>query len=461
MWTLPPQTSFSAQALPRTVALTVGMSLTACSPLFLPEDETIAVVEPPAVSGVHSTAITPSTISNPVNTRASNTATAEIVEIAPEVTQELRVLRPYLRGNTKFGWQPGQLGGPEEFWNKRVNQLPVNPESDAVTTYLAHVSRTEKSDPNSEFFGQFDLGKKAKGENYSFHILESDATTPRYDFTPRLRSNGYPEDEFYAPHCDRIAMPVPIDGRLQGEADYRCTGGGDCHLYVVASDEGRIYEQWRADNPGPDKKKYAGGCTNVWDLSAPQPDNLRGLSCTSANAAGIPYIPLLFTPGEIKAGVIRHAIAFTLPNGWVERDTYARPATHNPLVSKRWGPAEQAPGQAMRYGSHFRLEQDFEILPSWPPSLKVVLQALKDYGMYHIDGGPRMLIASNDAFSQHHWDDPEIALNPHDLTRVADLSWKNFELISAAGNTGNMQDKNCRRRAQREKPPRSKAKASL
>ena len=354
--------------------------------------------------------------------------------------------RRYLQGNTRFGWEPGQLGKPDEFWNRRVNRLPVNADSTAVTRYLAQVSRNDPEDPESEFFGQFDLGKKANGENYSFHILESDATTPRYDFTRRLTRNGYPEDEFYAPHCDRIAMPVPPNGRLQGEADYRCAGDGDCHLYVVDSANGRLYEQWRADNPGPDKRNYAGGCTNVWDLSVTQNKELRGLSCTSANAAGLPYIPLLVTPGEIKAGVIRHALAFTLPNAWVERDNYARPATHNPLVSSRWGDAASAPGQPMRYGSHFRLDQGFRISPQWPAALRVILQALKDYGMYHIDGGPRMIITSNDAFSAHSWNDPDIALNPHDLTQIARLSWNDFELVSAAGAVGSMNRRVCRRK---------------
>lgn len=354
--------------------------------------------------------------------------------------------RSYLQGNRLHGWEPGQLGKPEEFWNQRVNRLPVNPESNAVTRYLSHVSRKDPADPRSEFFGQFDLGKKANGENYSFHILESDTTTPRYDFRLRLTRNGFPEDEFYTPHCDRIAMPVPANGRLQGEADYRCTGGGDCHLYVVDSAAGRLYEQWRADNPGADKRAYVGGCTNVWDLREVQDENLRGLSCTSANAAGLPYIPLLVTPGEIKAGVIRHALAFTLPNGWVERDTYARPATHNPLVSSRWGNAEPGPGQPMRYGSHFRLDQGFRISPRWPASLRVILQALKDYGMYHIDGGPRMIITSNDAFSEHSWNDPDIALNPYDMTQIARLSWKDFELISVAGRVGRMDRQGCRRR---------------
>jgi len=369
--------------------------------------------------------------------------------------------RDYLQGNATHGWQPGQVGKPQEFWNRRINDLPVNPESAAVTRYLAHVSRKDKADPTTEFFGQFDLGKKAKGENYSHHVLEADANTPRYDFTPRLTRNGFPVDEFYSPHCDQIAMPVPPNGRLQGEAGYRCTGDGDCHLYVVDKASGRLYEQWRADNPGPDKRAYAGGCTNVWDLSQVQEKNLRGLACTSANAAGIPYIPLLVTPGEIKAGVIRHALAFTLPNGWGERDTYARPATHNPLRSSGWGEAEAAPGQPMRYGSHFRLRQDLRISPYWPPSLRVILQALKDYGMYHIDGGPRMIITSNDAFSEHHWDDPDIALNPFDMTQTAKLSWEDFELVSNPNEVGRMGRRDCQRRpvVETERTLRRRARA--
>lgn len=381
---------------------------------------------------------------NPALGSASVPSSAAVA--ATTAAPENAYRRAYLQGNPAHGWQPGQVGKPQEFWNQQISDRPVNSESAAVTRYLGYVSRKDKADPDTEFFGQFDLGKKANGENYSHHVLESDASTPRYDFTPRLTSNGYPADEFYAPHCDRIAMPVPPNGRLQGEPDYRCTGGGDCHLYVVDKDSGKLYEQWRADNPGPDKRAYAGGCTNVWDLSKVQEENLRGLACTSANAAGIPYIPLLVTPGEIKAGVIRHALAFTLPNGWVERDTYARPATHNPLRSPGWGEAEEAPGKPMRYGSHFRLRADFRISPYWPASLRVILQALKDYGMYHIDGGPRMIITSNDAFSAHSWNDPDIALNPFDMTGKAKLKWQDFELVSAEGDVGRMGRRECGRK---------------
>ncbi len=355
------------------------------------------------------------------------------------------VLRDYLRGNALHGWQEGQLGKPTEFWNQKVDNLPVDQTSAAVTRYLAYVSRADKSDPASEFFAQFDMGKDALSERYSHNVLTADSETPMVEFTPRLASLGFPYDDFFTPHCDRILMPVPVGGRLQNEADYRCTTDSDCHLYVVNSESGKIYEQWRAFNPGPDASTYNGGCANYWDLSVEQEPDLRGLSCSSANAAGIPYVPLLVTPGEIKAGVIKHSLAFTMPNGWVQRDVYVRPATHNPLRSPGWGEPEAGPGTPMMYGSRFRLRADFAIDPAWPKALRVILQALKDYGMIHIDGGPRMIITSNDSLSAHSWNDPDINLNPFDLTGIGGVTWSDLELISDSKKVGSMNDTICSR----------------
>lgn len=354
-------------------------------------------------------------------------------------------LRRYLRGNPTHGWQRGQMGKPTEFWNTRVDQAPVAPSSRAVTQYMSTVSRGDRSDPSSEFFGQFDLGQKIRNEPYSHNVHEVDDTTPLYEWRPRLSSDGFSQNEFFSPHCDRIRMPVVPNGRLQTESNYECSRDGDCHLYAVNSGTGLVYEQWRAHNPGPDINSYSAGCTNVWDLSQLQEPELRGLSCTSANAAGIPYVPLLITPGEIKEGVIRHAVAFTTLNAWVQRDLYARPATHNPINSRGFGSPEAAPGEAMLYGSRFRLNANFEIDPSWPPALRVVLQALKEYGMIHIDGGPRMIIASNDGFSEHNWSDPDIRMSPFDLSGIANLSWQDFELVSDPTQVGSMLETTCSR----------------
>lgn len=354
-------------------------------------------------------------------------------------------LRRYLRGNPTHGWQRGQMGKPTEFWNTRVDQAPVAPSSRAVTQYMSNVSRGDRSDASTEFFAQFDLGQSIRNEPYSNNVHEVDETTPLYEWRPRLSEDGFSQNEFFNPHCDRIRMPVVPNGRLQSETNYECSRNGDCHLYAVNSTTGQVFEQWRAHNPGPDINSYSAGCTNVWELSELQPPELRGLSCTSANAAGIPYVPLLITPGEIKEGVIRHAVAFTTLNAWVRRDEYVRPATHNPVNARGFGAPESAPGEAMLYGSRFRLNADFEIDSSWPPALRVVLQALKEYGMIHIDGGPRMIIASNDAFSEHNWSDPDIRMNPFDLTGIARLSWEDFELVSDTTQVGSMVETSCSR----------------
>jgi len=99
----------------------------------------------------------------------------------------------------------------------------------------------------------------------------------------------------------------------------------------------------------------------------------------------------------------------------------------------------------MMYGSRFRLRADFVIREEWPQGLKVILQALKDYGMIHIDGGPRMIITSNDALSAHSWNDPDIQLNPFDLTGIGGVNWADLELVSNPQSVGSMNDTTCTR----------------
>ena len=122
-----------------------------------------------------------------------------------------------------------------------------------------------------------------------------------------------------------------------------------------------------------------------------------------------------------------------------------RPATHNPVNSRGFGAPEAGPGEPFLYGSRFRLKAGFEINPAWSPALRVILQAMKDYGIIHIDGGPRMIIASNDTFSEHNWSDPDIGMNPFQLVGSAELSWLDFELVSDTSQVGSMVETTCSR----------------
>ena len=240
--------------------------------------------------------------------------------------------------------------------------------------------------------------------DFGMEVLQVEGASPaKRSFTPT--------DDFYEPDCDAVPMPVPAGGNVEGEDGYACSGDGDCHLIVWAKDERRLYEMWRANLSGD---RFDGGCLAVWDTSQVYGPTGRGDQCTSADAAGFPIAPLLFTADEVAAGRIDHAIRFILPNDRVRRG-YVRPATH---ATDTTGDA-----QAPYYGVHLRLRADFPVdqLPS--EGARVVARALQRYGMYHADGGQIALTAASDRRTTAKWDG---LLEPRDLSM---LEVEDFEVI--------------------------------
>jgi hypothetical protein len=235
--------------------------------------------------------------------------------------------------------------------------------------------------------------------DFSLVVLAADAATPKLAFTPT--------DDFYTPDCDEAAVPIPVGGSLEGESGYTCSSDGDCHLLVFDGAEGKLYEMYRANIDGA----FSGGCLALWDTTRAYADTLRGEQCTSADAAGFPIAPLLFTADEVAAGTIDHAIRFTLPNDRIQQG-YVRPATHGTYTSGGDG--------APSYGVHLRLRADYPVdtLPS--AGARVVARAMQRYGMYHADGGNIALTAQSDRYSTAKWDG---LLDPHDLgaLRVEDF----------------------------------------
>ena len=240
--------------------------------------------------------------------------------------------------------------------------------------------------------------------DFSIDVLTADASAPVMSF----EQTG----DFYDPDCDPAPMPVPDGGNLEGEDGYECTSDGDCHLLVFAPAEQRLYEMWRANITGG---TFYGGCLAIWDLSRVYPDTGRGDQCTSADAAGFPISPLLFTADEVAAGEITHAIRFILPNDRVRMRQMVRPATHGTNTS---GGADTPP-----YGVHFRLRADYPLDSLPNDGARVVARALQRYGMFHADGGNIALTAQSDRHTTAQWDG---LLGPRDL---ADLAVEDFEVI--------------------------------
>lgn len=262
----------------------------------------------------------------------------------------------------------GQWFPPGAAWTQDVSNAPLDPESGAVIAYLDRVG--------------WGLGRMQV--DFSIEVLEAPAGTARRSFTPT-------EDHFL-PDCDLDPVPVPARGALEGEEGYACLGDGDCHLIVVDRQARRLFEMWRADIRGD---TFLGGCLAVWDLGRVYPPSGRGEQCTSADAAGYPIAPLLFTADEVAAGRIEHAIRFILPNARIRRGVYLHPATHGT-------PAAAGPPDAPPYGTRLRLRRDYPV-DTLPAGARVVARAMQTYGMLLADGGEVALTGRSDRSTRAKW----------------------------------------------------------
>lgn len=242
--------------------------------------------------------------------------------------------------------------------------------------------------------------------DFSIDVLTADGSAPR-PFTPTARF-------FESPDCDHVPIPVPATGNIEGEPGYECSSGGDCHLIVFDADDGKLYEMWKASI----STTFVGGCLAVWDTRRVYDDTLRGDQCTSADGAGFPIAPLLFTADEVASGSIDHAIRFVLPNDRITQG-FVRPATHAAYTSGGL--------HLPYYGVHLRLRADYPVETLTSTGAQVVARALQKYGMYHADGGEDTLTAQSDKYTIAKWDG---LLGPQDLYP---LQVGDFEVIDHGG----------------------------
>ena len=233
--------------------------------------------------------------------------------------------------------------------------------------------------------------------DFSIEVLTASADTPLLTF----EQTG----DFYSPDCDDVMVPVPMGGALEGESGYACESDGDCHLIVIDRRVNRLFEMWRANITGG---TFYGGCLAAWDMTRVYGPEGRGEQCTSADAAGFPIAPLLFTADEVASGEIDHAIRFILPNARMRRGYYVRPATH------AGGPSADD-ANAPVYGTRWRLRADYDLASLPSDGARVVARALQRYGMALADGGNIALTARSDRSTAAQW---EGLLGPRDLAAI-------------------------------------------
>ena len=183
----------------------------------------------------------------------------------------------------------------------------------------------------------------------------------------------------------------------------RQEGGGDRHVLIVDKTACRLYELYAAHESGGSWKAGSGA---VWNLRS---NHLRPDGWTSADAAGLPILPGLVRYDEVAAGVIRHALRFTASR------TSQRAHLPGPPRRRRLRRRAAADGPARApqgLGRHLGL----------PAQARVVLQALKTYGMILADNGCPWYISG--ASNQHFNDD--------DLHTLGKITGADFEVVDTS-----------------------------
>jgi hypothetical protein len=199
----------------------------------------------------------------------------------------------------------------------------------------------------------------------------------------------------YADESDRVGYPIPAHPRQEG--------GGDAHVLIVDRSACRLYELYAAHASGG---VWRAGSGAVWNLRS---NHLRPDSWTSADAAGLPILPGLVRYDEVAAGAIRHALRFT-----AERTAKAHlyPARHD---------AGESDASLPPMGLRVRLKASVD-LSRFGKQARVVLQALKTYGMILADNGSPWYIPGA---SNPHFDDD-------DLHGLATLTGADFEVVDTS-----------------------------
>ena len=134
----------------------------------------------------------------------------------------------------------------------------------------------------------------------------------------------------------------------------------------------------------------------------------------STDAAGLPLAPLTLHLDEIKAGVIKHAMRFTVAGGYIHALPYWPANSSNGCGSC---------GNAPPYGARFRLKASYDI-SKFSSTAQVILTALKQYGMFLADAGTGPTITASTDLTE----DPTVSGALGAITG-AQINMTNFEAV--------------------------------
>ncbi len=287
---------------------------------------------------------------------------------AKELYWRIKDPQPAIRlaGDRINGRLPGRSLFPlDNPWNQRVDHLPVDPMSTAIIDQTGPLTRLRA-----------DFGASYRGRPFGIPYIVVSGDTEKVPIVYTA----------YGTESDPGPFPIPPDVPIEGGG--RADLEGDRHLITVDRDNWRLYELFRAFPHGVGYRADSGA---TWDMNS---NALRPDGWTSGDAAGLPILPGLVRYDEVvEQGAIRHALRFT-----VERSR----ADHVPPARHHASPRRQLTFPPM--GMRVRLRADYDIT-GFPPHARVILKALKEYGMFLADNGGNWFISGT---PDPRWDDNQL-----------------------------------------------------
>jgi hypothetical protein len=258
-------------------------------------------------------------------------------------------------------------------WNRRVDRLPVARNSAAIIRAIG--------------------ADKGLHPDFGSGLWEGDRIGIPITVVPGSQKKVRVSFE-YADESDRGPYPIPRNVKLED--------GDDRHAIIVDRDSCRLYELYALER-GRSGAWHAGSGA-IWNLRS---NRLRPAGWTSADGAGLPILPGLVRYDEVARGRIDHALRFTAEQ---TRRAYVYPARHH--ASDLNDP--NLPPMGLRV----RLRADFPTR-RFPRQARIVLEALKRYGMMVSDNGSSWFITGT----------PDPRWNNDDLHLLGDVKGSDFEVV--------------------------------
>jgi hypothetical protein len=265
-------------------------------------------------------------------------------------------------------------------WNQRVDTLPVATNSAELIQSIGGGTGLHADFGSGLYNGQ-PIG------------IPFDVVTKK---TPRSRVSFQ-----YADESDRKPYPIPKTVHIEGGRQ----SAGDRHALLIDKDACRLYELYALYPKAGGEWKAGSGA--IWNLGS---NALRPAGWTSADAAGLPIFPGLARYDEAARGVIDHALRFTASR---TRRAYVYPARH--YASSSDDPS--LPPMGLRV----RLKASVDI-SGFPKQTRIVLQALKTYGMILADNGSSWYVSGA----------PSPKWNNDDLHSIGRVTGSDFEVVDTS-----------------------------